>query len=50
MKLMMDNAREKDKKTQYIFITPQDMSHVNLQGTDVKIIRMMDPNRRATQN
>ncbi|KAI8853104.1 hypothetical protein BC829DRAFT_20552 [Chytridium lagenaria] len=46
MKLMIDNARSDTVKRQYIFITPQDMSHVpGLGSADVKIIKLHDPER-----
>ncbi|KAJ3094007.1 Structural maintenance of chromosomes protein 6, partial [Phlyctochytrium planicorne] len=46
MKLMIDNARNDQVSRQYIFITPQDMSHVpGLGSNDVKIIKLRDPER-----
>ena len=48
MKLMIDNARDMNLPCQYIFITPQDMSHVQgigIGGSDVRIHRMLDPER-----
>ncbi|KAJ3116400.1 Structural maintenance of chromosomes protein 6 [Phlyctochytrium bullatum] len=47
MKLMIDHARGDEVSRQYIFITPQDMSHVpGLGKPDVKIIKLNDPERR----
>nr|XP_019045507.1 hypothetical protein I302_05897 [Kwoniella bestiolae CBS 10118]OCF24437.1 hypothetical protein I302_05897 [Kwoniella bestiolae CBS 10118] len=43
-KSLMDGARESDGK-QYILITPQDMSGIEIKGPDMKLIRMADPNR-----
>ncbi|KAI8819994.1 uncharacterized protein EV422DRAFT_94634 [Fimicolochytrium jonesii] len=46
MTAMIENARESDKPCQYIFITPQTMGSVpGLNGDDVRVHRMMDPNR-----
>jgi len=39
----------KEKDTQYIFITPQDMSSVQgIGGPDVRVHRMTDPERGQT--
>ncbi|KAJ8518571.1 hypothetical protein ONZ45_g4365 [Pleurotus djamor] len=43
MKMMIDTANSSDKK-QYILITPQDMTNVQL-GPTVKVNRMPDPER-----
>nr|XP_019004110.1 uncharacterized protein I203_03268 [Kwoniella mangroviensis CBS 8507]OCF67571.1 hypothetical protein I203_03268 [Kwoniella mangroviensis CBS 8507] len=43
-KSLMEGARESDGK-QYILITPQDMSGIELNGPDMKLIRMPDPIR-----
>ncbi|KAI9340178.1 hypothetical protein DFJ73DRAFT_559887 [Zopfochytrium polystomum] len=46
MTLMIEHARRSDKKCQYIFITPQDMSHVpGLNGSDIRVVRLQDPER-----
>ncbi len=42
---MVENAQEEDG-VQYMFITPQDMSHVEgLCGPDAKVLKMIDPER-----
>ncbi|WWC62703.1 uncharacterized protein I303_105300 [Kwoniella dejecticola CBS 10117] len=43
-KSLMDGARESDNK-QFILITPQDMSGIEVGGPDKRLIRMADPNR-----
>jgi len=43
MKMMIDTANTSDKK-QYILITPQDMTNVQL-GPTVRVLRMSDPER-----
>ena len=51
MKLLIENARTSEHPCQYIFITPQDMSHVQgigIGGSDVRIHRMRDPERGQT--
>ncbi|KAJ3219759.1 Structural maintenance of chromosomes protein 6 [Dinochytrium kinnereticum] len=46
MKLMIEHARTDAVSRQYIFITPQDMSHVpGLGSSDVRIIKLQDPER-----
>jgi hypothetical protein len=44
MKMMIDTARASDKK-QYVLITPQDMSNVNIDPSLIKVHRMRDPER-----
>ncbi len=50
MALLIDNAREEG--CQYIFITPQDMSHIQglgmSQGNDIRIHKMANPERGQT--
>ncbi|KAJ3316905.1 Structural maintenance of chromosomes protein 6 [Blyttiomyces sp. JEL0837] len=49
MELMIDNARKETSQCQYIFITPQDMSHVpGLGGSDVRVVRLRDPERNQS--
>lgn len=43
MKMMIETANTSDKK-QYILITPQDMTNVQL-GPTVRVLRMSDPER-----
>ncbi|WRT67894.1 uncharacterized protein IL334_004868 [Kwoniella shivajii] len=43
-KSLMDGARESDGK-QFVLITPQDMSGIEVNGPDTKVIRLADPNR-----
>jgi len=45
MKMMIDTANTSDRK-QYILITPQDMTNVQL-GPSVRVLRMPDPERGA---
>ena len=45
MKMMIDTANTSDRK-QYILITPQDMTNVQL-GPTVRVLRMPDPERGA---
>ncbi|KAJ3203558.1 Structural maintenance of chromosomes protein 6 [Entophlyctis luteolus] len=46
MQNMISYARSGDPPCQYIFITPQDMSHVpDLNGRDVQVHRLRDPER-----
>ncbi|KAJ8329746.1 Structural maintenance of chromosomes protein 6 [Batrachochytrium dendrobatidis] len=46
MKLMVDNARDAESQSQYILITPQNMSHVQgIGGPDVRVSRLVDPER-----
>jgi hypothetical protein len=44
----IDTARASAKK-QYVLITPQDMSNVNLDPTLIHVHRMRDPERGQTQ-
>jgi len=43
MKMMIDSAEASDRK-QYILITPQDMTNINI-GSSVRVHRMSDPER-----
>ncbi|KAF8816544.1 hypothetical protein BYT27DRAFT_6398736 [Phlegmacium glaucopus] len=43
MKMMIETANTSDKK-QYVLITPQDMTNVQL-GPTVRVLRMSDPER-----
>ncbi|KAF8574882.1 P-loop containing nucleoside triphosphate hydrolase protein [Ramaria rubella] len=43
MKMMTATAKQSDK--QYILITPQDMSHIEIDGETVRVHRMRDPER-----
>ena len=46
MKLLIENAREGDNCSQYILITPQNISHIeHFQGPDMRITRMLPPER-----
>ncbi|KAJ3076742.1 Structural maintenance of chromosomes protein 6 [Podochytrium sp. JEL0797] len=46
MQNMISYARSGDPPCQYIFITPQDMSHVpNMNASDMRVHRMRDPDR-----
>ncbi|KAI8922645.1 hypothetical protein BC831DRAFT_498971 [Entophlyctis helioformis] len=46
MKLMISNARDAEVQSQYILITPQNMSHVEgIGGPDVRVCRLSDPER-----
>jgi hypothetical protein len=44
----IDTARASAKK-QYVLITPQDMSNVNIDPQLIKVNRMKDPERGQTQ-
>ncbi|KAJ2999294.1 Structural maintenance of chromosomes protein 6 [Globomyces sp. JEL0801] len=41
--LMVENAREPDNSSQYILITPQNMTHIS--GSDLRILKMQPPER-----
>ncbi|KAI9106206.1 P-loop containing nucleoside triphosphate hydrolase protein, partial [Phlyctochytrium arcticum] len=50
METMIENARQKDRPCQYIFITPQTMGNVpGLGSPDVRVHRLLDPERGQTQ-
>ena len=50
MKLMVDNARDTDTHSQYILITPQNMSNVpGIGGRDIRVSRLGDPERGQTR-
>ncbi|KAJ3095184.1 Structural maintenance of chromosomes protein 6 [Physocladia obscura] len=50
MQNMISYARSGDPPCQYIFITPQDMSHVpDLNGSDVRVHRLRDPERNQAR-
>ncbi|KAJ3027976.1 UNVERIFIED_CONTAM: Structural maintenance of chromosomes protein 6 [Siphonaria sp. JEL0065] len=50
MQNMIHYARSSDPPCQYIFITPQDMSHVpDMNGKDVRVHKLRDPERGQTR-
>ncbi|KAH6568645.1 hypothetical protein BASA60_008601 [Batrachochytrium salamandrivorans] len=50
MKLMIENARDAESQSQYILITPQNMSHVQgIGGPDVRVSRLNDPERSQSR-
>ncbi|KAJ3246961.1 Structural maintenance of chromosomes protein 6 [Chytriomyces hyalinus] len=50
MQNMIQFARSGKNPCQYIFITPQDMSHVpDINGSDIRVHRLRDPERNQTR-
>ncbi|KAJ3276811.1 Structural maintenance of chromosomes protein 6 [Terramyces sp. JEL0728] len=45
MKLMIDNARDADVQSQYILITPQNMSNINMNAADIRVHLLKAPER-----
>jgi hypothetical protein len=47
-KLIIDNSRLQNSNSQYLLITPQSMSNVGFGGSDVRVVKLNDPERNQT--